>query len=78
MSVPSISSKSVYPRVLNMPVKPAATVMLLLLTASQVWPRNAVSKFGIRSQDPEAPPVYVQNSTSSHAEESVSEKSEAQ
>jgi hypothetical protein len=61
-----------------MPVKPAATVVLLLLTASQSPPSQAVSKFGIRSQDPEAPPVYVQYGISSHAEESVSEKSEAQ
>jgi hypothetical protein len=45
-----------------MPVKPAATVVLLLLTASQAPPRYAVSKFGIMSQDPEAPPVYVQYS----------------
>jgi len=43
-----------------MPVKPAATVVLLLLTASQAPPSDAVSKFGIMSQDPEAPPVYVQ------------------
>jgi hypothetical protein len=50
-SVPCISSKLIYPRVLNMPVKPAATVVLLL-TASQAPPRYAVSKFGIRSQDP--------------------------
>jgi hypothetical protein len=42
-----------------MPVKPAATVVLLLLTASQDSPSTAVSKFGIRSQDP---PVYVQYS----------------
>ena len=61
-----------------MPVKPAATVALLLLTSSQFSPTVAVSKFGIRSQDPEDPPVYVQYSISSHAEESVSEKSEAQ
>jgi hypothetical protein len=43
-----------------MPVKPAATVVLLLLTASQSPPSPAVSEFGIMSQDPEAPPVYVQ------------------
>jgi hypothetical protein len=52
MSVHCISSKLIYPRVLNMPVKPAATVVLLLLTASQAPPRYAVSKFGIMSQDP--------------------------
>jgi hypothetical protein len=40
-----------------MPVKPAATNVLLLLTASQDSPSPAVSKFGIMPQDP---PVYVQ------------------
>jgi hypothetical protein len=49
-----------------MPVKPAATVALLLLTSSQAPPMKATSKFGTMTQEEEVP-SYEQYGTCPHS-----------
>jgi hypothetical protein len=51
-----------------MPVKPSATVALLLLTSSQAPPMEATSRFGTMTQEEEVP-SYEQYGTCSHSVE---------